>query len=263
MNEKLITSRQAFEAMQLFLEQYYERIPSDDIAAILSDLEFVNYDTTADPAAILDWNDYVNQVVKFSSNMDEEIDNLKKMISEEPNNSSLLIKMGILYFIYKIPNESINFINKAIEKDKTNADYYFWLAICYLRLLSDFKKAKEVLEYALKIDPENVACLSKLAIIQMYFGNDDVAMKLINKAILNAPDWIIPRKTFITLLLREQKLDVAENEVLSIIKMIKDLPLPDDIIERYFEQNITGRIDPNNQKYFEMLLNNIRSRPHN
>jgi hypothetical protein len=59
--EKL-TERQAFEAMVLFLESFYERTNSDDVGGLLSDLLMSQDGTTADPAAWDDWMECVQKV---------------------------------------------------------------------------------------------------------------------------------------------------------------------------------------------------------
>lgn len=58
-----LTDRQAFEAMVLFLEQFYDRTQSDDIAGLLSDLMIAADNQTADPAA---WQDWLSCVEKIS-----------------------------------------------------------------------------------------------------------------------------------------------------------------------------------------------------
>ena len=59
-----LTIQQAFEAMQLFLEGYYERTQSDDIGALLGDLQFIEDGVTADPAAWKDWSACVKKVTE-------------------------------------------------------------------------------------------------------------------------------------------------------------------------------------------------------
>ena len=58
-----LTERQAFDAMVMFLEQFYERTDSDDVGGLLSDL-MINVDNqTADPAAWQDWLNCVQRVI--------------------------------------------------------------------------------------------------------------------------------------------------------------------------------------------------------
>lgn len=59
-----LTSAQAFSAMVQFLEQYYDRAHSDDIAVLLSNLQLLEDGITADPAAWQDWMDCVHSVLK-------------------------------------------------------------------------------------------------------------------------------------------------------------------------------------------------------
>lgn len=60
--EKL-TEQQAFKAMVLFLEGFYERTNADDIGRLLSDLILLEDGSTADPAAWYDWMNCVQKVL--------------------------------------------------------------------------------------------------------------------------------------------------------------------------------------------------------
>lgn len=60
--EKL-SDRQAFEAMVLFLEGFYERTQSDEVGGLLSDLMASADGETADPAAWSDWIECVQKVL--------------------------------------------------------------------------------------------------------------------------------------------------------------------------------------------------------
>lgn len=62
-----LTELEAFIAMRNYLEAYYERTSSDDIACILSDTQFFSEGETADPAAWQDWIDAVNKTLKEKS----------------------------------------------------------------------------------------------------------------------------------------------------------------------------------------------------
>jgi hypothetical protein len=55
-----MTSEQAFQAMVLFLERHYERTKSDDIGALLGDLQLLEDGDTADPAALSEWTECVH-----------------------------------------------------------------------------------------------------------------------------------------------------------------------------------------------------------
>ena len=60
--EKL-TETEAFEAMVLFLEGFYERTQSDDVGALLGQMIILEDGTTADPAAWDDWMRSVHRVL--------------------------------------------------------------------------------------------------------------------------------------------------------------------------------------------------------
>jgi hypothetical protein len=59
---KTLTVQEGFAAMRLFLEDYYEQTHSDDIGALLGDLQILEDGMTADPAVWDDWLACVNQV---------------------------------------------------------------------------------------------------------------------------------------------------------------------------------------------------------
>jgi len=69
--EKL-TGKQAFQAMVLFLEGFYERTESDDIGALLGDLQILEDGNTADPAAWEDWLGSVEQALNPSTKLEKE-----------------------------------------------------------------------------------------------------------------------------------------------------------------------------------------------
>ena len=54
-----LSTRQAFDAMCHFLEEYYKQTKSDDVGSLLGDLQIDASNRTADPAA---WNDWLKSV---------------------------------------------------------------------------------------------------------------------------------------------------------------------------------------------------------
>lgn len=58
-----LTAAEAMVAMQLFLEMYWERGKSDEIAMLLSSLMIQSDGKCADPALWNDWNSCVQEVV--------------------------------------------------------------------------------------------------------------------------------------------------------------------------------------------------------
>lgn len=63
--EKLTTT-EAFQAMLLFLETYYEQTQADDIGALLGSLQLLEDGKPADPALWQDWLKSSQSVI-FSS----------------------------------------------------------------------------------------------------------------------------------------------------------------------------------------------------
>lgn len=53
---------EAFRAMVIFLEKYYERTGSDDVGGLLSDMLLVEGGGTMDPSAWYDWLDSVSVI---------------------------------------------------------------------------------------------------------------------------------------------------------------------------------------------------------
>ncbi|MCY9517149.1 hypothetical protein [Paenibacillus apiarius] len=58
-----ITELNAYKAMVIFLEQYYERTKSDDIGSLLGDLIMLNDGTTGDPAVWDEWIECLKNVI--------------------------------------------------------------------------------------------------------------------------------------------------------------------------------------------------------
>jgi hypothetical protein len=77
-----LTDLEAFYAMRKFLEGHYERTNSDDVGALLSDLQFFDKEReTADPAAWEDWMDAISAVIKDRGKKFER-DKLYKVLDE-------------------------------------------------------------------------------------------------------------------------------------------------------------------------------------
>ena len=49
--------------MSLFLEKYYQCTQSDEIGSLLGDLQILEDGKMADPAAFIDWQDCINEVL--------------------------------------------------------------------------------------------------------------------------------------------------------------------------------------------------------
>ncbi len=60
--DQTITTEQAYNAMYAYFSRLYERTKNDQVGSMLSDLSLVRTGGTADPAAIYDWLECVNEV---------------------------------------------------------------------------------------------------------------------------------------------------------------------------------------------------------
>ena len=63
--DETITQLQAYNAMIIFLQNYYLRVGEPDaLGILLGGMEFVSEGTTRDPAAWEDWLDAINETMQ-------------------------------------------------------------------------------------------------------------------------------------------------------------------------------------------------------
>ena len=76
-----LTMLQAFEAMKVFLDEYYKLTKSDDVGGLLGDMQLLQDGATADPATWGEWEESVEKVLQpgFKPMM-LELSNPKKKI---------------------------------------------------------------------------------------------------------------------------------------------------------------------------------------
>ena len=60
--EKLLTPIEAYRVMLAFLEGYYDRTQSDDVATLLGELALTSDGRSMDPAAVDDWMNAVKEL---------------------------------------------------------------------------------------------------------------------------------------------------------------------------------------------------------
>ena len=56
---------EAYQTMEIFLEQYNQSIKSNDIASLLEGMFWLDYKNTRDPAAWSDWIECVNSCINW------------------------------------------------------------------------------------------------------------------------------------------------------------------------------------------------------
>ncbi len=88
-----------------------------------------------------------------------------KSISENPDNSALILSAAFCYLKLKNYDKALLCFEKAIEIDFDNTEAYFYAAIALLKgkraFLSskdDIKKAEEYLNSAIMIEPKGIYC---------------------------------------------------------------------------------------------------------
>lgn len=62
MDEPLLTSKEAYRSMILFLERYYELTSADDIGGLLGSMALTADESTMDPAMWDDWLDAIRVI---------------------------------------------------------------------------------------------------------------------------------------------------------------------------------------------------------
>ena len=64
--KKTLSYKEAFMAMQIFLEKYYEKTNSDDVGSLLGELSFDIWEegSTGDPACWREWIQCIEKVIK-------------------------------------------------------------------------------------------------------------------------------------------------------------------------------------------------------
>ncbi|NCT73495.1 MAG: hypothetical protein GXC78_03110 [Chitinophagaceae bacterium] len=63
MEKILLTEKEAYVAMQLFVENVWSMTNDEGLAIMLSSMNILNDGSTADPAYWEDWQDCINKVV--------------------------------------------------------------------------------------------------------------------------------------------------------------------------------------------------------
>ena len=83
---KALSFDEAYDAMVDYLEKYYNRGKSDDIAMLAGDLLILEDGESADPAAIIDWKESVGKILNRNPQFNEGspmMDNDKKLSIDE------------------------------------------------------------------------------------------------------------------------------------------------------------------------------------
>jgi len=66
----VLTKKQAYAAMYIYLENVYGRTQSDALGALLGGMSLLPDGGTADPAALIDWEEAVRKAMAGESDLD-------------------------------------------------------------------------------------------------------------------------------------------------------------------------------------------------
>jgi tetratricopeptide (TPR) repeat protein len=173
----------------------------------------------------------------------EKLQELRGKLNQNPKDAKILVRLGVMLFEpFHQTEEAIANFEKAIEVCPSSDDAYFWLAKCYFHEYVDLQRAKESLEKGLEINSERADCLSLLSSVLTDLGHaPEDYIAYIRRAIQLAPDWIIPRQQLALTLLKMGRFDEAELSVKDALSVVRQVSLPADPVEEYYELAVTGR----------------------
>ena len=112
----------------------------------------------------------------------EKLDNLNKQIQTDSLNPDFYHERAIFYYINEEFNEALKDIYTALEIDSTYADYHVTLADVYLGM-GKMQACIEALDKALELDSKNVRAYIKQAEINIVFHKYKEALEDIDNAL--------------------------------------------------------------------------------
>lgn len=187
-------------------------------------------------------------------NFSNAIKNYEKCLRINPEDPSILYKLGEVYFKAGRQSDAVNVLRKAFSLDPKNYWIGHALADIYVQL-NDFKNATLVIEKMTRFFPDNIELKKELS--EMYFATKNFSKSI---KILNEIEYLIgineetsERKKQIYIFLRKEKKAVRELEKLlaaypdntdyihKLIDLYIDLGKKDKVFELY--KKIT-EIDP-------------------
>ena len=112
-----------------------------------------------------------SQKQDISNKVAQEINDLEKEISLNPENMEALIRLGNLYFDIEQPEKAIMAYNKALELDPGNPNVLTDLGVMYRRKGQPLEAIK-VFNKAIKIDPRHEAPRFNKGVVLLHDLND-------------------------------------------------------------------------------------------
>lgn len=134
-------------------------------------------------------NDLFNRAYKAILNDDEStcISLMSKLVEDDPNIWNAWFLLGWAYRRLSNFTEATRSLEKALELNRSDADIYNELSICYMEI-GDYNKSQESLEKALSITPEDVKIISNMGIIELKRGNRDRARNFFETVLVLSPE---------------------------------------------------------------------------
>ncbi len=185
---------------------------------------------------------------------------LESRLRKNPKDSEALIHLGFLEFDFTHDHEkSLAYLEKAIEIDPNNLEAYFWLAYVHYADFCEYSKAENVLLKALKIDPHHTDCLLLMALIYWDWDRPlDEAIKYLERALKHGFDRPLIYHILSTLHLKQGNIDLAELYLYKGLEFAQHPPkIPTNVIEKYYENVLTGRSWKDLEKTFRKLEEKI------
>lgn len=107
---------------------------------------------------------------------------LSEKISRDSLNADLYNQRAQYHVVEKNVNKALSDINKALELEEDNPEYYITLSDIYM-LMGQGIKCEDALEKALKVDPDNLKASLKLGELNFILKDYQDAIKYLNQAI--------------------------------------------------------------------------------
>jgi tetratricopeptide (TPR) repeat protein len=105
----------------------------------------------------------LNNVYNETKEKDKLVENLKKGLSLYPDNQAIITTLIQHYITEQQNQEALDYLNSAIEKDKTNPSFYYAQGVLYESI--DKNKSIESYLKSLEIDPKYFNSLYNLGVV--------------------------------------------------------------------------------------------------
>ena len=179
----------------------------------------------------------------------EDYDYLAKLdekIKKKPNNVELLIERGFLcHDPFENSDEALKSLEFALKLDPENVRALFWTAETHLHGTGDIYEARKTLEKCLQLTQDKAEVYVSLADIVYTIEEKEVgkAINFFKTAITLQPTWLYPRIRLVDLLNTKFHFRKAKRIVNEGLQNYKEFVLPDGYSrqQEYLELYITGK----------------------